>query len=69
MLVMDERDAMTKNRMAPRLATGVYLTRVSSISLAVTLLTSSFSAISTALALAFSSVLISSWLSRMLPLG
>jgi hypothetical protein len=60
MLVMAESEAMTKNRIAPRLATGLYLTRVTSISVAVTLDASSFSAISTALALADSRVEMSS---------
>lgn len=49
------------------MVTHLYRTRVVSISNAVTLATSNFSEISTALALALSSVLMSSWLSRMLP--
>jgi len=67
MLVMADRPAMTKKVMAPRRATGEYLTRVTSISCAVTRDSASFRLISTALALALSSVSSSSMLSRMLP--
>ena len=65
-LITDSAD-MTKKRMEPRFATGAYLTRVNSISFAVTWAFWRFSAMFFALVLVFSSVLISSWLSRMLP--
>jgi len=67
MLVIADSPAITKNAIAPRRATGEYLTRVTSISCAVTRDSASFWLISTALALALSSVSSSSTLSRMLP--
>lgn len=67
MELMAESPARTKKSTEPRRATGVYFARTSSSSADVARACVSFSAISTALALVFSSVLMSSALSRMFP--
>jgi len=69
MLLAALRLAMTKNSTAPLAATGLYRTRASSMSLAVTLAAASFWLISTAFSLADSNVAMSSWLSKMFPVA
>ena len=69
MLRMAESESMTKKRTAPLLAAGVYLDLTTSISSAVSLAFSSFSAISMALSLVSSKVWMSSSLSKMLPVA
>ena len=69
MLSSVESDAITKKRIEPRLATGRYDAHATSISSPVARASTSFSLISVALVLVFSSVSMSSVLSRMLPVA
>ena len=69
MVLITERLDMTKKRIEPRLATGTYLTRVVSISLAVTCASLRFSAISTAFFFVFSRVSMSAALSKISPVA